>query len=220
MRRRDRRLNDDEYRRMVASLRCRAQDCGILATEERSSLAWALALRTHQYWRAWMLMGEAGLRLAETCGLHWRDVMLNGQVVSVLRVSAAIAKGGHEREVPVSGDLAVSLREGWLVELACKVHLEDRGGDIQEERVLRVGRRQVERWVAGVCMQELGREIHPHALRHYAGNRWRRVSGDIAVCQKLLGHIDPKTTMIYTRVGGQELMETVQRASQLGVGGG
>lgn len=220
MRRSDRRLSDEDYHRVVTVLVSRAREWLNVARQEKSAMAWGIAHRTSQHRRAWMLMGEAGLRLAEACGLRWRDVLLGDEVVRTVRVSASVAKGGHEREVPTSDYLADALEEGWMVEREYAKWQDGRVEDLMRMSVLGCGRRQVERWIGNVSMQELGREIHPHALRHYAGNRWRRASGDIAVCQTLLGHVDVKTTMIYTNVGGQELVETVRRASQVGFAGG
>jgi integrase len=38
---------------------------------------------------------------------------------------------------------------------------------------------------------------HPHVLRHTFATRYYRRTGRLAELQRLLGHCDPKTTMIY-----------------------
>ena len=38
---------------------------------------------------------------------------------------------------------------------------------------------------------------HPHALRHTFATRYYRRTGRLAELQRLLGHADPKTTMVY-----------------------
>ncbi len=38
---------------------------------------------------------------------------------------------------------------------------------------------------------------HPHALRHTFATRYCRRTRDLAGLQRLLGHSDPKTTMVY-----------------------
>ncbi len=44
------------------------------------------------------------------------------------------------------------------------------------------------------------KDVHPHMLRHTFATEFYRQTKDIRLTQKMLGHADLSTTMIYTHV--------------------
>jgi site-specific recombinase XerD len=178
-----------------------------------AAAASSLALRRRVRFAAVVaLMGEAGLRVGEAVGLRWESVIVGGAVVEVVRVGAEIAKGGRERFVPSSAVLREVLAvwrgvvEAWFEARLTEAVLWVPGC------AYRPTVRGVEALLARYSSVVLGRVIPPHALRHFAANRWRRVA-DAFVVQRLLGHADVRTTVRYTSVGGEELRGAVDAAT-------
>ena len=54
-----------------------------------------------------------------------------------------------------------------------------------------------------------------HGLRHHYGTRLALHGVPVPVIQQLLGHADPRTSSIYTRVAAQSLIDTVTTAGLL-----
>lgn len=54
---------------------------------------------------------------------------------------------------------------------------------------------------------------HPHALRHLYGAELAEDDVDLLTRQALLGHVDPKTTEIYTQLAQRKLRATVDKAN-------
>ena len=81
------------------------------------------------------------------------------------------------------------------------------------------GRRLDERNVARIVERvstraKLGeRRVHPHLLRHTFATHFIKNGGDPFSLQRLLGHSDIKTTMIYVNLAGMDLKEAHAKAS-------
>lgn len=58
-------------------------------------------------------------------------------------------------------------------------------------------------------------QLHPHAMRHLFGTELAEGKVDMLVIQQLLGHIDPKSTSIYTHLAMRRLVQEVDRAAPL-----
>ena len=71
--------------------------------------------------------------------------------------------------------------------------------------------RIVERAAARAKLGE--RRVHPHLLRHTFATHFIKNGGDPFTLQRLLGHSDIKTTMIYVNLAGADLAATHVRAS-------
>jgi len=54
---------------------------------------------------------------------------------------------------------------------------------------------------------------HPHVLRHTFATRYYRDTHDLAGLQRLLGHADPKTTMVYVDDSPADRERQMLRAS-------
>jgi site-specific recombinase XerD len=149
----------------------------------------------------------AGLRVSELCGLHTRDLDLEG---GWLRV---VGKGRKERLVPLhsTGRRAV---DAWL-----GVRAETAGpetGDLVF--VNRRGRPLGPRDVRRILEARLGRPLHPHALRHTFATHLLEGGADLRVVQEMLGHANLSTTQIYTHVSKSHLQK-VHRATHPRGGG-
>lgn len=155
---------------------------------------WRFAMRT--YTMA-VLMLDAGLRVGELVQLELRDLYFQKEPVKTLIVRSQIAKGKHERSVPMSSrahDALLNFLEEspWLSNQPINTYAF-RVIDRHEH----LSTRQVERAIRSAAMKSLGRPVHPHILRHTFASRLMRVT-DSRTVQELLGHRNLSSTQIYT----------------------
>lgn len=140
------------------------------------------------------LGAEAGLRRMEIASLR-RDAVEGWPGDFRIRVRG---KGGHERAVPITDDLAEQLRAGettYLFPAPTGGHITDRYlGKL-------VSRALPEAWTA-------------HTLRHrYATVAYQASGGDLRAVQELLGHQSPATTAIYTKVADESIRRAAMAAA-------
>lgn len=141
------------------------------------------------------LFYSSGLRLSELCNLRWRDLDLDGGLVTVL------GKGNKQRSVPVGSHAREALR-AWRAEMGAANDapvFPGRHGATISPRAVQIRIKQL-----GV-RQGLFKHVHPHMLRHSFASHVLESSGDLRGVQELLGHADIATTQIYTHLDFQHL---------------
>jgi len=149
---------------------------------------------------------DTGLRLGELIGLDVGDVDLR-----TLSIRVRNGKGNKERRVYMGRTLARSLRR-WM-----EVHPFHAGSEACF--CTRDGRRLDKRNVARIIERAAARaglgerRVHPHLLRHTFATHFIKNGGDPFTLQRLLGHSDIKTTMIYVNLAGVDLEEAHAKAS-------
>lgn len=131
--------------------------------------------------RVMLLLGAlAGMRVSEIANLSAEDVDFTAGLVEIVD-----GKGGRSRILPMHPVLAAALRSLPLP-LAGPVFRSRAGGRMTPHGV-------------GDRIRAVLTEGTPHALRHTAGTAWWQVSHDIRTVSELLGHADPRTSLIYAR---------------------
>lgn len=165
-----------------------------------------------------------GARVSEAVGLKFEDIDL---AESVVRLSG---KGQKQRLVPI-GKCAVSALRDYLdkarpilasraqkSEASAKsqvnsssnsssksanshmIFLNKRGKSLSRqsawEAISRAGK-----------MAKIGKELHPHTLRHSFATHLISGGADVRTVQELLGHASVTTTQIYTHISPDALME-------------
>jgi integrase/recombinase XerC len=147
------------------------------------------------------LFYSSGLRLSELCGLRWRDLDLQGGLVTVL------GKGSKQRSVPVGSHARAALAQ-WRDDqrpAGDAFVFPGRNGPITPRGVQARLRTLAQR-------QGLFKRVHPHLLRHSFASHVLESSGDLRGVQELLGHADISTTQIYTHLDFQHLAKVYDGA--------
>ena len=160
------------------------------------------------------LMAEAGLRISEVIHLDESD-LLDAERLLVVRSG----KGGKQRTVPVTRSLAAELTEWRRLRRAYAEPDEsalfvNTGGRKNRGRRLSASllRKRLARYY-----EELGfppRYRGAHMLRHTAGTRFYRATGDLHVTARLLGHANVNTSAIYAKMDLEGLRDAVDRLEE------
>ena len=157
------------------------------------------------------LFYSSGLRLSELTGLDLTDINRSEQLVRVT------GKGSKDRVVPI-GQKALEAIAAWIECRARYAADEEQAVFIGLGRGKKAGsgrlsgraiQGRVQYWAR---RQGLGRNVHPHMLRHSFASHLLESSGDIRAVQELLGHADISTTQVYTHLDFQHLAKVYDRA--------
>lgn len=155
-----------------------------------------------------LLMLDAGLRVGELVQLLRSDLLIEGEVVTALRVRAEIAKGKTERLVPISERLKIAIgemqRHIWSkqdIQGTLYAFYKPTNGKL-------ISTRQVERIIAKYSSLAFGEAIHPHILRHTFATRLMGCTS-MRIVQVLLGHKNIQTTQIYTHPNDRDLKTAI-----------
>ncbi len=150
-----------------------------------------------------------GLRLSELISLDLNDLRLDDD--PTIRV---IGKGNKERQVPLHGEVAATMREY----LQWRKTLQPVNGDPQalflSLRKKRINPRTIQLMVKKYARQaglDNFAEISPHKLRHTFASLLYKETKDLRVLQELLGHSSVSTTQIYTHTDPEQRRKTVDK---------
>jgi site-specific recombinase XerD len=138
-----------------------------------------------------MTLYATGMRRAELCQLRPEDIDKHRMVIRIRQ-----GKGGKDREVPLSPKLLDQLRayyrslkrrNGWLFP---SLQTRRRSEPVTDKVIWHACRIATRR--AGIS-----KSVHPHTLRHSFATHLLENGAELPVIQTLLGHSDPRDTMIY-----------------------
>lgn len=155
-----------------------------------------------------LLMLDAGLRVGEVCSLRILDLWIQHEPVQSLCIRSEIAKGGHERLIPMTPRLQTAIKR---MQDKCWQAKQWYGGyafcrDNYNDTNLTA--RQIERIIKKAAIQSIGRAIHPHMLRHTFASRLMRTT-NARIVQELLGHRRLTSTQIYTHPNHDDLTKAI-----------
>ncbi len=167
----------------------------------------------HRNYTMALLMLDAGLRVGELIQLRQDQLWyINGPVGSLV-VEKLQAKNNRERTIPVTSrlhDAIERMHRDWWIKHSdfatpyafyrsnCKYPLTTR---------------QVQRIIKATGADAIGREIHPHILRHTFATRLMRITS-MPVVQGLLGHSNLASTQIYTHPNNADLQEAIDSLNE------
>lgn len=140
------------------------------------------------------LLYSSGLRLNELLNLKREDIDLQRNLINVRK-----GKGNKDRITLLSNNLKISLLEYYNKStLKTKYLFEGRNGKYTKKSV---------QMILENAGNEIKKKVSPHMLRHSFATHLLESGTDIRHIQKLLGHSDLDTTMIYTYVSNKDLMK-------------
>lgn len=162
-----------------------------------------------------LLMLDAGLRVGELVQLLRTDLIIEGEIVNALRVRKEIAKGKHERLIPISDRLKIAIEE---LQRHVWQHIAPtiRGyAFFKTTNGCCISYHQVWKIIKKYSLLAFGESIHPHILRHTFATRLMACTSMRNV-QVLLGHKNIQTTQIYTHPNDQDLRTAIKKMDEGG----
>ncbi|MCI0449197.1 MAG: site-specific tyrosine recombinase XerD [Chlorobi bacterium] len=140
-------------------------------------------------------MYACGLRVSETINLKCSNVLINDEVVRVF------GKGSKERIVPIAKSTL-----DWIRLYLTKSRLSLTKPFSEDYLFLNWRGRKLSRMAVWDIINKytktakIGKQIHPHILRHSFATHLLEGGADLRSIQEMLGHSDISTTQIYTHV--------------------
>ena len=140
------------------------------------------------------LIYSAGLRISEAINMKIKDIDSERGLIYIKN-----AKGRKDRVVNLSPTLLILLRK-YVKEYRPRDYLFNGQGSEQyaAESIRNIFRKAVKK--AGIK-----KPVRVHTLRHSFATHMLEKGVDIRYIQEILGHSDPKTTMIYTHVSERKI---------------
>jgi len=153
------------------------------------------------------LMLNTGLRLAEVTALRWRDLDLTTGKLMVRK-----GKGTKDRTLWIA-EADIDRLRSWRERQA---EVCGKCGHVFTTLQGRpLGHRYVQRMVKRYAAKAgIEKDISPHTLRHSFATDLYRETSKIRLVQKVLGHSDLSTTMVYTHIHDPEVEETLKSFRQ------
>lgn len=155
----------------------------------------------------------AGLRAGEIFGLRWRDCDLERGVLTVSKSYKNETKSGKTRNVPMPDELAEALRHWKSV---CPPTRENVVCPLSQDKTGTCGWHQTQRRRPELTnvYRAAGLPVPGapwHCLRHSYASLFVQSGGSIVTLQKLLGHSDIKTTMVYAHLTDAFVISEVKK---------
>lgn len=151
----------------------------------------------------------AGLRVSELSSLSWSAVNLQENYIRV------IGKGNKERLIPICSDLRLELIN-WRAYSIMFFNNCVPDYVLCKRTGQRASVRLIEEFVCFALQRFCEPEVcHPHALRHSFATNLMRKGVSIQVIQKLMGHTNINTTMVYLSVTSDYLLKEFNKAFSL-----
>lgn len=152
-----------------------------------------------------LLLFGLGCRVSELIGLNLQDF---NETEGWLRV---LGKGGKERLVPLTQNLAVELKS-YLEQVRPKLAKPGSHSILMNDRGKRPSRVDIWRWLAA-WSEKAGFEetVNPHRFRHGCATALLEGGADLRSIQMLLGHSSIQTTQIYTSVSTSKIKEEIDK---------
>jgi integrase/recombinase XerD len=132
---------------------------------------------------------STGMRVSEVCNLRLIDIDSKRMLIHIKN-----AKGRKDRIVPLSNFMLNLLRD-YYRQYKPKEYLFNGQFDLKYSH----------RSCNEIVKKYLGKEYHFHQLRHSSFTSLLESGTDLSVIQKLAGHSNIKTTLMYTHISNQLL---------------
>jgi len=157
-----------------------------------------------------LTMYSAGLRISELVSLCMENIS------PTLDDARIIGKGGKERYVFFSEEAKTAIKE-YLpsrMETLVMAGIDEKKGSLFISRKGHPISVPGVRWIISRYAQQsgLGKNIHPHSLRHSFATHLVNSGCDVRIVQEMLGHSSLSTTQRYTHVNMEHLKKVYKKA--------
>jgi site-specific recombinase XerD len=159
-----------------------------------------------------LLMLDAGLRVAEVCGLRRSNLWFGEGPVVDLIIQSNIAKNGISRTVPLSDRLRESIKQLHAHFWKDNCRIDSTRAWSEQFEGCSITTRQVQRIVKKITGCVLGVCFTPHALRHSFATKMMHLT-DIRTVQMLLGHASLTSTQVYTHPTLSDLRAAINKTN-------
>ncbi|MBA7668459.1 Tyrosine recombinase XerC [subsurface metagenome] len=160
-----------------------------------------------------LLMLDAGLRVGELVQLRQDQLWFGDGPVKTLVIEKYQAKNKQERTVPITNrihDATEQMHRNWWKDFTGR---HPRYAFYATHRTMSLTTRQVQRIIKSASTLSIGREVHPHLLRHTFATRLMR-NAPMPVLQELLGHKNLSSTQIYTHPNSEDRKKAIEAMNQ------
>lgn len=190
----------DEVSRLLAEVERRAR------TLRASRMWWSR-------WVAIALAAHTGMRKGELFGLHWKDVDLDAQRLTVAHSYNTTPKNGKPRHLRLPSALVPLLRQWRLQcphpELVCPVYVNT---EMRWDMAVSSNRQH------GLpeLLRAAGCRVFRrpwHTLRHTFASHFMMNGGNLLALAQILGHSDVKMTQIYAHLSPEYVGEQMDRVT-------
>jgi len=148
----------------------------------------------------------SGCRLGEIVNLTWQDVKLNDDLLLIGNKDYE-TKGRKQRVVPLHPKV-----KQIIIKKFPKIIKREKHYVFSKENGYSFTSDYFSRSFKRACRQAgVEEEIHFHCLRHGAATRMIMNGAPLPAVQRILGHSNIQTTMIYTHPGIEDLREAVNK---------
>jgi site-specific recombinase XerD len=149
---------------------------------------------------------DTGIRLSELINLTINDINLTKRSIFIRN-----GKGGKDREVYMGKTLVREIAK-WLkvrgfIPYEERLFVSRDGLPLKARNIQKIIKRLAKK--AGIT----GVRCSPHTLRHTFATNFIRNGGDVFTLQKILGHADITTCMVYVHMGGRQIQEAMMKFS-------
>jgi len=135
------------------------------------------------------ILYACGLRVSELINLKWCNIDRSRMIINIIK-----GKGNKDRQVMLPESL-IPLLEKYYKEYKSKEYVLNGQGSLQysDRSVLQVMKQLADK--AGIS-----KRVYTHLMRHCSFTHLCEGGTDINIIQKLAGHSNVKTTMVYTHI--------------------
>lgn len=140
------------------------------------------------------LIYSCGLRISECVNLKIKDIDSKRMLVRIDQ-----SKGNKDRFIPISNKMLLLLREYYKEYKPTEFLFEGQFAKYYSARSIQAILKQA------VKKCKIKKQITVHSLRHSYATHLLEQGTDISLIQKILGHKDIKTTLLYTQISTTQL---------------
>ncbi len=162
----------------------------------------------HRNYTMALLMLDAGCRVGELIKLRQDQLWFTHSPFGALTIEKEQAKNKHERTIPITNRLSSAIKnmhhQWWKTDHTNEPRYAFYANHCQYALTVR----QVQRIITSAGKLSIGRDIHPHLLRHTFGTRLMTKTS-MRVVQECLGHKNLSSTQIYTHPSGEDLKKAI-----------